>query len=210
MPEENSTLQSMKQFKDSISGNAYDFFVGLLVDKNVIIRHVAARKTKLGDFRHFRAKRIPEITVNQNLLPDTLTFILAHEVAHFLVHIHNKRRTEPHGKEWKEMFAYLLKQLIQNNAFSPEISNHIEKFLQNVKGTVGRGSKLFALLFPQEEEIEGTHILENLHNGALFVIPSSGKVYEKGEKRRTRYVCRQINNKRFYLVSRSLRVKLFE
>jgi len=210
MSEKSTTLQSLEQFRGSITDNAHDFFVNVLKDKNVIVRHVSVRKTKLGDFRHFREKRMPEITVNQNLSPDALTFILAHEIAHYLVHIHNKRRTEPHGKEWKEMFAYLLKQLIQNNAFSDEVSSHIEKFLQNVKGTVGRSSKLFAYLFPQEEETQGTHTLESLHYGALFVIPSNGKVYEKGEKRRTRYVCRQINNKRFYLVSRSLRVKLFE
>lgn len=208
MSDKNITLQSLEQFHGSIRNSAYACFENLLFDKHVIIRHVPARKTKLGDFRHFRDRRMPEITINQNLHPDALTFILAHEIAHYLVYVQHKKRTEPHGKEWKQMFSSILIHLINGNAFSEALLPHIKKFVLSVKGTVSRGSKLHEMLFPQEET-EGLYLLEELHTGALFQIPSNGKVYEKGEKRRTRYVCKQVSNKRYYLVSRLLRVKLF-
>jgi len=210
MPEKSEIYLSLEQFREAVPVKALTYLHTLLDNKKLAIRHVRFRKTKLGDFRHFRNGRMPEITVNRNLHPDALLFILTHEVAHFMVYDRHGRNVAPHGEQWKAEFGKLLNDLLEVNAFSDEYAAEVRLFTKKVKAALSRNHPLHRLLFPETPEEQGADVLDGLSEGALFSIPGDVRVFQKGHLRRTRYMCKCIDNNRLYLVNRNLKVNPFE
>ncbi len=196
----------IKQFQGMISDHALLYFSQLLENKTVVIRQVNVRKSKYGDFRYFRNKPTPVITVNKQMSSDALTFILAHEISHFLVYSQFGRISEPHGQQWKNVFSKILVSLVQMSCFSKECQDELCKFSRTPRATVSRGSELFNQLFPSDELSAGMLSLESLTNGELFQIPGHLNVFKKGALRRTRYVCLCMKTRKQYLFSRNLKV----
>jgi SprT protein len=140
---------------------------------------------------------------------DATAFILAHEIAHFLVFVNHTKR-EAHGLIWKKTFRELLMQLISNKAFTEAVTSEISRYIHNPTATIRRNSRLYKELFGDESAENGTVALMDIAAGSRFTIGKSLKTYEKLDKRRTRYVCRCLQNKRLYLVSQHLMVNTLE
>jgi SprT protein len=206
MPERYQTAVYLEQFRGSISENAMAYFHKLLDDKKLIIKHVPSRKTKLGDFRYFRNGDSPIITVNRRLPPDTLTFILAHETAHFLVYQQSVSRHQPHGVKWKNQFGNMLRDLVEKSCFSTEYSDEILQFSENVRASVFMSSKLHRMLFPDSAEFEYLKELADIPEGSCFRIHGNNTIYIRKEKRRTRIVCLRTDNRKSYLINHKLKV----
>ena len=146
----------------------------LLKDSGVHFRIVAPRKTKLGDFRAPRPnKNKPEITINGNLNPYAFLITTLHEIAHLNTFKLYRGSVKPHGLEWKHEFQQLLKPLISEKEFP----DNLKRCLINSVKTVP---------------------LENILIGESFTL--NNKSFKKGKLRRTRYLCRELNSGRNYLI----------
>src|SRR3954449_12425656 len=67
------------------------------------------RKSILGDYRHATRDRNHRISVNGNLNKYSFLITLVHELAHLLTFQHYGNRVQSHGREWKNIYAFLLK-----------------------------------------------------------------------------------------------------
>lgn len=206
MTNHNLKDHSINLFNDKVSADALAIFRKLLENNVVIFKHVRARSTKYGDFKYFRNNKSPVISVNQNLSSDALTFILAHEISHFLVYKQNRHTSPPHGEKWKKVFGSVLNDLIFHSCFSEECAGELAWFALHPRATVPRNMKLHGFLFPFTDSHSGMVELDQLSEGTLFMIPGRKNIYKKQEKRRTRYVCQCLGTKKRYLVSRNLKV----
>lgn len=171
-------------------------FVERWLDKNpLLLKILPTRKTKLGDYRFLREYNQHQITIDGNLNPQAFFFVLTHEIAHLLVYKQFKNRVMAHGDEWKLQFGTLLLESIE--VYSKELRIHIYNHALRPKASVGADRNLHQLLFLKKEQ--WNHLVENLNQGQHFIL--ANKVLEKGEKRKTRYLCKDIRTQKLYLVN---------
>ncbi|WP_170228028.1 SprT-like domain-containing protein [Vicingus serpentipes] len=166
------------------------------------------RQTKLGDFRVKHRSVKHQITVNGNLNPYSFLITLTHEFAHLLVWENYKKRLQPHGSEWKNQFSALLMELIINQVFPEDIKNVLIEHAKNPAASSVRDVALTVVLNKYNPEKEIIYLSE-IPLGAHFSIHNK-RVFAKGEKRRTRYLCKEIASNKQYLVHGSAEVVLVD
>ena len=72
--------------------------------------------------------------------------------------------------------------------------------LQNPAASSCGDEKLLRVLHKYDEKTDGVHLVEQLPDGALFVI-KGGRIFKKGGKIRKRYKCVEVKTGKFYLFS---------
>jgi SprT protein len=166
------------------------------------------RQTKLGDFRVKHRSVKHQITVNGNLNPYSFLITLTHEFAHLLVWENYKKRLQPHGSEWKNQFSALLMELIINQVFPEDVKSVLIEHAKNPAASSVRDVALTVVLNKYNLEKEIIYLSE-IPLGAHFSIHNK-RVFAKGEKRRTRYLCKEIASNKQYLVHGSAEVVLVD
>ena len=168
------------------------------------LRFKRPRTSKLGDFRPPQNDRdISRITLNMDLNPYQMLVTFVHELAHYTVHVHYpKKRLEPHGEEWKEVFAELLIPYLKPEIFPSDIINALWGHLEHIKASSTTDQKLAKALKHYDTMPSGEKPLtvEDLPVGTVFRL-KNGMTLRKGPKRRTRYLCECLDNGRSYSVS---------
>jgi len=177
---------------------------GWIVEKNIHLRITRGRATKYGDYKPLEPGQGHHISVNHDLNPYSFLITFTHEVAHLHAFIKYKHRHEPHGKEWKHEFRLLLNELILLNVFPEDIKSALLNYVRNPAASSCNDHQLHRVLKRYDKQGEKPVIhLEDLDQGTEFSIhqSSSGLIFRKGEKRRTRYNCIEVKTQREYLVS---------
>lgn len=172
--------------------------IAQLIRCNCHFRLSPARSTKFGDFRAGRGPVKPIISVNRDLPPPLFLLTFLHELAHVEVWNAFHGRVAPHGKEWKNAYRNLTLPFVEAGAFPPEAKQSLLQHLASAPATLSRNSPLLRYLGLESDRIEGPRV-RHLKPGEHFVI-SGGRKFVLGEKRRTRYLCVDLGNKRQYLV----------
>lgn len=187
----------MKDFESHLPEGAADFVKDWVGEADLVIKIRNTRKTKLGDYKFLKELNSHEITVNSGISSEAFFFVLTHEIAHLLVRVNYPRAVKSHGVEWKNTFRQLLLESMQiypeqmrlvifSHARNPKASLHADRLLQ--KG-----------LF-QTEHDESKQI-ENLAENQKFRLGK--RIFEKGKKRKIRYLCKEIQTGKLYTVSGS-------
>jgi len=164
-----------------------------------------SRTTKLGDYKKINRLQ-HRISVNYNLHPYQFLITLLHEIAHFLTYKQYGNKIKPHGKEWKLTFGNLLITFIRTDIFPEELIPDLQKYAQNPKASTSGDGSLFLRIarYNQQKNANYKYVFE-LKKGDLFMMPS-GQKFQLGEKRRTRYKCINLINKKTYLVHKNAEV----
>lgn len=166
------------------------------------------RTTKLGDFRYRKDRKIQTITINSDLNPYQFLLTFLHEVAH--LHAFQKFGTShaPHGTEWKKEFQNLISPLLNDAVFPKDILIPLRTHMLNPSASSSRDlflmkemSKYDLVHTSENEDI----FLSDLMPGKQFLL--SGRKFKKGETRRTRVLCEEVDSGKKYLVSRLAKVK---
>ncbi|MDT8411514.1 MAG: SprT-like domain-containing protein [Vicingaceae bacterium] len=163
-----------------------------------ILNITKKRTTKLGDFRGEVGKKICKISVNHNLNPYSFLFTLTHEYAHLLVWNKYKNKVNPHGKEWKNTFTELLIVLLKNNIFPDDLTPLVVKHAKQPKASSQADVQLTKALNNYNPTNDLVHLME-LEQGTIFSL-NNNRIFKKGEKRRTRYLCEEVTTKKKYLI----------
>lgn len=157
------------------------------------------RQTKYGDYRFtsvFLGRDKHVITVNENLEKDLFFFTLTHELAHYFCRKkYGRRKMKPHGVEWKFIFAELL--VASAETYPEEMRVGIKEYAKKPRATLF-SSKVTTDLFMKKED---NLYLEEISQGALFMLGK--RKMKKREKRKMRYLCEDLQNKKLYLVSKN-------
>jgi SprT protein len=163
------------------------------------------RQSKLGDYC-YRSDRGHQITVNANLNPYSFLVTYIHEVAHLQTFKKYGNKPEPHGKEWKRYFRETFQPLLQPAILPIELLNPLIDYLKNPAATTQGAKPLIIALRQFDTNIEeGTIVLTSLQAGENFEL--NGRIFTKGELRRTRFLCTDHKNGKRYVVSSNALVK---
>ncbi len=176
----------------------------LIGDNNVQIKVVRQRKTKHGDFRVQRGK---PVTITLNAMENPYRFLLTflHEWAHYQVFSNYRTRQKPHGVTWQKTFQDVAAPFLAPNFFPESLLNPLQKHMQKPKATFATDVTLMLALRQFDPPNDKKCIFE-LELNALFSV-SDGRIFQKGSKRRTRFLCTCVQTKRQYLFPPFVEVK---
>lgn len=175
----------------------------LINEHKINLKIVNQRQSKHGDFRTFPNGQT-QITVNNNLNEFQFLLTLIHEIAH---HVTHKRfgRVQPHGKHWKTVFQHLMLPFLQPDIYPKEILPYLANYLKNPKASTDTDVNLSLALRGGEAE-NGKNFIFQVPVNSVFQFKNT--LYKRGNKRRTRYECLNLTNKRVYLFNQNAEVKL--
>src|SRR5690606_29688619 len=124
------------------------------------------RSSKLGDYR-----RMPDhshqITINSTLPPELFFFVLTHEMAHFFAFQKFGYRMRPHGREWKEEFANMLRDSL--SVHSEAFERVSLQFAKSPRASFAASTGLVKYFHPENGE-EGNFV-EKLQKGNIVCYP---------------------------------------
>ena len=177
----------------------------LINEHKINLKIVGQRQTKHGDFRTFANGRT-QITVNNNLNEHQFLLTLIHEIAHHVTHI-KFGRVQPHGKEWKTVFQHLMLPFLRPDIYPENILPYLANYLKNPKASTDTDVNLSLALRGGIAQ-EGKTFIFDVPNGSTFQFKNI--LYKRGVKRRTRFECLNLMNKKVYLFNQNAEVLLIE
>lgn len=184
-----------------------DMIIPLLRDPDLKFKIVKPRKTKLGDFRVLEKNKFL-ITVNGDLNQYSFLITTLHEIAHLRTFKMYGRSVAPHGIEWKTQFAQLLQPFLNHIDFPKDIRSTLLGRTNSLKASSCTDPKLHKVLSNYDEMDEELVHLDTIPKNSIFALGK--RQFRKGDLRRTRYLCNEIQSNRAYLVSSIAKVKLIE
>jgi hypothetical protein len=158
------------------------------------------RKSILGDYRHRTHDANHRISVNGNLNSFAFLVTLLHELAHLLTFEQFSNRVQAHGKEWKMIYGRLLQQFLQNKVFPADIEKELVQSLKNPAASSCAEDGLLRVLRKYDTKESHHRLVEEISLNALFRL-SDGRVFQKGEKLRKRFKCKEVKTGKLYLFS---------
>ncbi len=166
-----------------------------LEDVHVVIKIKNSRRSKLGDYRYDHLSQKHQITVDRSLKSEAFFFVLTHEIAHLKVQKLFGSKTKSHGVEWKTTFGNMLVESIK--IYSDNTKSSIFHHARNPRASVGADKNLFQQLFVDENLRE--KLVENIEENQKFRIGK--RIFERGSKRKIRYLCKELKTGRLFLVN---------
>lgn len=177
-----------------------DSILTYLKENNCKLTICKPRKTKLGDFRVRGEQK--QIKVNQGMNQYRFVLTLVHEIAHLKTFIEFRNSVAPHGKQWKENYRQLMqlwniKALFSNSADLITVFNNE---WNAPKACAGIHTETELKLRQYDEGAEGV-MLQDLGAHALFDF--KGVRYEKLQNRRSRVLCKRLDDQRLYTIHKA-------
>ncbi|MHC9087992.1 SprT-like domain-containing protein [Tenacibaculum sp. IMCC1] len=177
----------------------------LIIEHKINLKIVSERQTKHGDFRRLPNGHM-QITVNNNLNPYQFLLTLIHEIAHHVTY-QKFGRVQPHGEEWKTVFQHLMLPFLQPEIYPKNILPYLANYLKNPKASTDTDTNLSLALRGGKAE-NGKHFIFEVPVGSVFKFKNI--LYKRGNKRRTRYECLNLNNKKTYLFNQNAEIELIK
>lgn len=189
-------------YKNYIPEKAIPIVQYLIEQHNFILKIVNKRQTKHGDFRKLPNGKF-QITVNNNLNQFQFLLTLVHEIAHHVTY-QKFGRVQPHGKRWKTVFQHLMLPFLQPEIYPKHLLPLLANYLKNPKASTDADVNL-SLAFKKYSRELGKNFIFEIENGSFFRFKE--KIYQRGNKRRTRFECLLTDNKRVYLFNQNVEVE---
>lgn len=204
----NPSEQLRNIFEKHIPTASIPYCLGLWQKTPFTFKVQKPRSSKLGDFRYRKDRKIQTITINSDLnrFQFLLTFI--HEVAHLHTFEKFGNSLSPHGNEWKKEFQNLMWPILNDSVFPKDILIPLRHHMQSPAASSSRDLFLMKEMskYDSPNDFVSDHVfLSDLLPGKEFFL--SGRKFKKGETKRTRVLCEEVNSGRKYLVSRLAKVK---
>lgn len=203
MPKQEAPLHYLQRF---IPGEASSLVLQYLHQYKVHLTITRERKSILGDYRHATFYKAHRISINGNLNKYSFLVTLIHELAHLVTFMQFGNKVQSHGREWKNLYALLLKSFIELNVFPQDIYEALQEAMHNLPASSCADEGLIRVLKKYDKQQNGLVLVEQIQNGKLFEI-DRGKIFKKGKKLRKRYQCIEVNTGKVYLFSPVYEVK---
>jgi SprT protein len=204
-----STEHPMQALAGFLPEGTFEQVVQYLNQYKVHLKITRERKSVLGDYRNAIPGKNHRITVNGNLNKHAFLITLIHELAHLLTFEKHGHKVNAHGKEWKQLYSSLLATFVEHKVFPEDIRIALRKSLTNPAASSCAEEGLMRVLRKYDAKKENVHLLEELPNHAYFKT-SDGRIFQKGEKLRKRYRCKEVKTGLVYLFSPIYEVQVVE
>ncbi len=190
----------LSQLQDFLPDGSFEDVLYYLQHYHVHLTISRARASILGDYRHSHANEHHRISVNGNLNQYAFLITLLHELAHLLTYERFGHRVQAHGQEWKNEFSKILTQFLLKKIFPADIEKALLKSIQNPAASSCGDEQLLRALHKYDKRKEGVFFVEQLPEGAIFVI-RGGKIFRRGPRQRKRIRCEEVATGKVYLFS---------
>lgn len=164
-----------------------------------------SRNSRFGDYQSPYRSGVHKISVNHDLNKYAFLITFCHEVAHLVQWEKYRDHVAPHGQEWKHEFRVLLLHFIGRNIFPADVEEALDKYIMNPKASSCTDQGLYRTL--KKYDTKPVIHLEEIPQGSIFSI-GNGKIFKKGAKQRTRFLCQCLEDRRMYYVSGIAEVKV--
>ncbi|HEX7415375.1 MAG TPA: SprT-like domain-containing protein [Bacteroidia bacterium] len=165
------------------------------------------RNTKLGDYRSPQNGQNHIITINYNLNKYAFLITLVHEVAHLVTFNKHKNSVNPHGEEWKQHYKQLMKHFLTTDFFPTDVLLALQKHLLSPAASSCSDANLLRILNRYDENNEEKLVIEKIPHKTVFKY-NGNKLFEKGERIRSRYRCKEVSTGAIYLFHALAEVEL--
>ena len=165
------------------------------------------RNTKLGDYRSPHDGNNHVISINHNLNKYAFLITLVHEVAHLVTFNAHKNRVNPHGDEWKQNYKQLIKHFLTTDYFPTDVLLALQKHFLSPAASSCSDANLLRILNRYDEKSEEKIFIEKIPHKTVFKY-NGERLFEKGERIRTRYRCKEIATGAVYLFHALAEVEL--
>lgn len=190
-------------FRKYFPENSIDYCFQLWETHRIQFSISQPRKSIYGNY--FFKNGIHHISVNGNLNPEAFLVTFLHEVAHLLVRVRNKKRTQPHGKEWKNEFRNVLLPMLKESVFSNEVALALIKHLDSPTASSCSDPVLHGVLMKNQPDGHEFVTVSEIEIKAFFEY--EGRLFQRLEKVRTRFDCVEIPSGKTYRFRESAHVK---
>ena len=187
--------------RDHVPAAAWPVVVDWLQRHQVPVRISRPRASKLGDYRVAGRGRTYRISVNNDLNRYAFLVVLVHEFAHHTTFLKD-RRHQPHGAEWKAEYRRLMTPLLSPQVFPQDVLAVLHEHLLDAPGSSCTDPRLMKVLRGYDHAPRP--FLEELPHNTVFRF--NQRLFVKGERLRTRYRCRCLNDRRIYHIDRTAEV----
>ncbi|HYC40024.1 MAG TPA: SprT-like domain-containing protein [Chitinophagaceae bacterium] len=196
MAKQEAPLQLLKNY---LPEGSYEAVVRHILEHRVHLTITRQRRSVLGDYRHRTHYANHRISINSNLNRYAFLITLLHELAHLFTYEQFGNGVSAHGREWKAIYAGLLKEFINSRIFPPDIERELFLSLRNPAASSCAEDGLIRVLRNYDPAPNGHRLVEELPENALF--RSEGRVFRKLEKLRKRFRCIEVATGHVYLFS---------
>ncbi len=186
-------------FFENLPSASVAYVKSLISEKNLQIKLVYNRTSKLGDYRPPQLKTYHRISVNTDLNSHLQLMIFIHEFAHLIVWEKHHKKVAPHGKEWKITFKELMLPLLNDQVFPIDLLPLLAKYFLNPKASVMAAPILFHALKNHSLPNQTAVLLKDLPDESWFSL-SNNKIYQRLGMKKSKVLCKQKMNGRLYLV----------
>lgn len=165
------------------------------------------RTSKLGDYRCPQPDQPQhKISVNGDLNPYFFLWVLLHEMAHLDTFEAHGRSVKPHGHEWQQAYACQLN--FYADCFTPEVQPLIAQYTQHIPLSTTKGKEIESALHRLDRDYNpDDKTLDDLAPGFLFRLKANPqRSFRAIERRRSRWLCLEVESGRKYLVNGSAQV----
>lgn len=197
MPKQEVPIDQLQSY---LPPGTYEAVLNYLRQYKVHLTVARERKSILGDYRHRTHHTNHRISVNGNLNKYSFLITLLHELAHLLTFEQFGNRVSAHGREWKMIYAQLSDQFLNHKVFPADIENEILKSLKNPAASSCAEDGLLRVLRKYDAADGKYFLVEEILTHAIFRT-SDGRIFQKGEKLRKRFKCKEVKTGRVYLFS---------
>lgn len=172
------------------------------LDRYKVHFHITRERTsKLGDYRWPLPDHVfHEISINGDLSPWMFLWVFLHEAAHLETHLKYKN-VKPHGHEWQEEYRQLI--VAHRNLFPTEVQPLLGRYTRHIPLPHPVGRQIEHVLKHYGQNVDpNLLVLNSLPTGSVFRLKSKHNMtFQSIEKRRTRWLCREVDSGRQYLIN---------
>ena len=116
-------------------------------------------------------------------------------------------RVKPHGIEWKKHFQHLMLPFVNPEIFPIELLPMLANYLKSPRASTDADVEL-SLALKNFDEKNGNSFIFEIPICSIFI--HNKRVFERGNKRRTRFECVELKTNRKYLFHQNAEVKLID
>ncbi|NND95571.1 MAG: hypothetical protein HKN45_11970 [Flavobacteriales bacterium] len=183
--------------RDLIPAAAIDHTTRLLSEGPITLHLSKPRSTKLGHFKRSNSSTYSEISINRDLGKQRFLFTLVHELAHWKAYRNYGRMIKPHGVEWKSLFKQMILPTVDDEVFDQELIKAIIAHLKSPKAA-SCSDPVLQRAFDRSEGLD-IMTLDSVPIGSRFQL-KNGRSFIKELKKRTRFLCIEIDTGRRFLI----------
>lgn len=210
-PREQQLIRNSEILRKYIPEFAVSQIAHWIIEFDFKLKIKKERSTKLGDYMSPHNGLNHVITINYNLNQFSFFITLVHEIAHLVTYNRYKNSVLPHGKEWKQAFKELMLPFLVPENFPLDVFYALRKYIENPAAASCSDATLMRTLKLYDSKDTNGHLilLEHLPYRTQFLYNGS-RIFEKGEKLRKRFRCKEISTGTMYLFSALAEVEIFE